>query len=198
MITKKMLLLAVSAMSLVAFAVPAAAQAEAPLWLTEGSPITTAEELHVVGELTSVSSTGLETGPCAVTFSGTAENANGMAAGRITAGSVAAPCATNKPNCSATAVTLNIPEGGWNLTGTTVTEETGVEIQNASFTNHYNSAANCGLPVTAVTATGTVTGIVDENGCLSFEEHLDEMNAFGGLVKVDIQGVVCDTHLTLG
>jgi opacity protein-like surface antigen len=197
MITKKMLLLAVSAMALVAFAVPAAAQAEAPEWLTEGSPITSAEELHLEGEWNSVMSTGLEIGPCAVTFSGAVENANGMAGGRITAGNVAAPCSTNKENCSVTAVTLNIPEGGWNLTGTTVTEQEGVEIQNASFTRHFNSAANCGLPVTSVTATGTVTGIVEE-GCLSFEGHPDNMSAFGGLVKVDLQGVVCDTHLTLG
>lgn len=196
--TKKMLLLAVSAMALVAFAVPAAAQANAPEWLTEGTPIAGEENLHIVGELSSLSSTGLTTGPCEVTFEGTAVNANSMASGSIEAGTVSAPCATNKAGCEATNVTLNIPAGGWVITGTTVTEGEGVEIQNASFTNHYNSAANCGLPVASVTATGTVTGIVTEDGCVSFEGHKDEMNAFGGLVKVDIEGEVCDTHLTLG
>ena len=195
--TKKMLLLAVSAMALVAFAVPAAAQANAPEWLTEGVAITEPEELHVEGELTSLSSTGLKTGPCNATLVGTAENVNGMAHGTVSGGAVTnPPCLTNKAGCQANSVTLNIPPAGWTLTGTTVTGGEGVEVP-VSFTNHYNSAANCGLPVTAVTASGTATGVVVE-GCLSFEGHNDELSAFGGAVKVDLEGVVCDTHLTLG
>jgi hypothetical protein len=199
MITKKMLLLAVSAMALVAFAAPAAAQANAPEWLTGGVSIAGEDEIHVEGELSSLSSTGLTTGPCNVTLTGTAKNENGMAAGSITGGTVSKPCTTNKAGCEATDVTLNIG-AGWAITGATVTGVEGVEIIGASFTNHYNSASACGLPVASVTASGTVTGIVTEGGeCISLENHKDDMSAFGGLVTVDLEGVVCGTNgLTLG
>lgn len=196
MITKRVLLLAVSVMALVAFSVPAAAQANAPEWLTEGVAITEPEELHIVGELGSLSSTGLTNGPCEVTLEGVAENTNGMAGGNIEGGAVNTPCPTNKANCEVSSFTLNIG-AGWNVTGATVTGGEGFEIKNASYTKHFNSAANCGLPITSVTATGTITGTIEE-GCLSFEGHKDEMNAFGGLVKVDLEGTFCDTHLTLG
>jgi hypothetical protein len=199
MIVKKMLLLAGSAMALVAFAVPAAAHASTPEWLTEGAPIAGEDEIHVEGEFSWLSYSGFTVGPCEVTLEGAAKNENAMAAGSITGGSVVNSCLTNKAGCEAKEVTLNFG-ADWAITGATVTGVEGVEITGVRYITHFNSAASCGLPIATFLVTGTVTGTVTEGGeCISLENHSDDLSALAGLFPVDLEGFLCSTNgLTLG
>lgn len=195
---KKIMLLASMAIAAVAFAAPAA-QADAPEWFHGDTPVggeAEAEALHVVGELSSRLTVGtLVSGPCEVTFEGEAWNENGMAEGIITGGNIEHTCETSTAGCT---ITPTLQEFPWTLTGTTVTGEPGVEIVGAQFENHY--LGSCPVPVTTIMATGTATGIVDDEGCLSMEGHTDDMVTHAPLptLTVDIIGGVCDTTLTLG
>jgi hypothetical protein len=188
---KKILLLASMALALVAFAAPAA-QAMAPEWYSEGNTLNEPAEFHIEGELSSVvPATGLTSGPCEVTFTGTAFNENGMAGGAVEAIEIQEECETNAPNCTVTP-TVNIPEGGWKLTGITVTGTTGVEIQGATFTNDYMGSC----PLAQASAAGTVTGIVTNGGStISFEGHADDLKLEPPLpgLAVDLEGVL---HIT--
>lgn len=202
---RKMVLVAGMAMAAVAMAAPAA-RGDAPEWYHEGVPIGgpgESEALHVIGELSSNPHTGpvptFVSGPCEVTFAGEAWNANGMAEGVITGGTIQHICDTSVEKCKFTPTLQNFP---WTLTGTTVTGEPGVEIAGAQFENHYiNEAAGaCPLPVLTIKVPGTATGIVDENGCLSFAGHTDDMLTHAPLptLEINIDGIVCDTTLRLG
>jgi hypothetical protein len=204
MTIKKMLLLASMALAAVAFAAPAAAQAS-PEWLLNGATLNGEEEFHIEGELSSnVIGSAVVSGPCEVTFTGTAKNVNGMADGAVEAGTISKTCSVAQiPGCSFEPTLNNLGEGNkWPLTGTTVTGVNAVEIQSASFTNHYNATCvAAGLPAT-VTATGTATGIVAGSECLSFEGHNDDLFMVSpptGL-QININGEVCLTEgpLTLG
>jgi hypothetical protein len=193
---KKIMLLASMAMAAVAFAAPAA-QAEAPQWTHEGVAIEGEEELHIVGELSSqIAGSNFVTGPCEITFVGTASNSGpgGAAHGVITGGTIQHECQTNVEGCTITPTLLNFP---WTVTGTTVTGQQGVAIDNATFLNHY--IGTCPVPVTTIAASGTATGIVEE-GCLSFEGHQDDMALEAPFppAPANILGGVCDTTLELG
>jgi len=197
---KKIMLLASMAVAAVAFAAPAA-QAMAPQWYHGGeAPITGTQALHVTGSLSSnVVGSPLISGPCTVTFEGTASNVNGMASGSITGGNISPSCETNTEGCTIVPTLQAFP---WTLTGITVTETTGVEITGAQFENHYVSAepGDCPVPVTTIMATGTATGTVEANPkCISFENHVDAMQTHAPLptLTVNILGTVCDTTLEL-
>jgi len=193
---KKIMLLASMAMAAVAFAAPAA-QADAPEWYHGPNKLVGEEDLHIDAELESTTGSGFISGPCEITFEGTASNVNGMASGTITGGDVLNAndtCETNVETCDVVATLEGFP---WSVTGTTVTGEPGVEISGAQFTNHYEGT-NCPVPLPTLTATGTATGIVDEEGCISFEEHQDDMHLSIAPIAVDILGSACDTTLTLG
>lgn len=205
---KRMILLASALAALVAFVAPAAASAAAPEWYTDPGDVTLAEgeeeAIHIVGELTSTA--GFESGPCAVTFTGVAENENGMAGGAITAGNIknTESCNTSLPGCTFIGhVNLN-GTNSWPITGVEITGEPGIEIREATFTNTYSEFCQTTYGVPAeVSATGTATGIVttelNQNGesCVTFDNHPDDMVVeVGGVhttTAVDIDGEVCVT-----
>jgi len=157
---KKTMLLAASACALVAFAVPAMAQAN-PEWEV-GKEIKKG-----TGALTSVSATGLITGPANVTFSGETTAAT---EGVITHFVIDVPVGgipTNVPSCFAVAATNSTTGGGegrseeWPVTlGTLPPPEVGTHmtVHNVTFTNHY-AGAGCGpagVPA-KVSVTGSAT-----------------------------------------
>lgn len=203
---KRMILLASALGALVAFVAPAAASAAAPEWYTDPGNVTLAgnEAVHIKGELTSTA--GFGSGPCAVTFTGTAKNEAGMAGGSITAGNInnTESCNTSLPGCTFIGH-VNLGGGNsWAVTGIEVTGEPGIEIQNATFTNTYSSFCQTTYGVPAeVSATGKATGIVtpelNENNesCVTFDNHADDMVVeVGGVhttTAVDIDGEVCVT-----
>lgn len=191
---RKIMLLGAMAMVATAMAAPAA-QAEVPQWLHNGTPIEGEEELHLLGELGSTTGGNFVTGPCPVTYEGTASNVNGMASGTITSITIQGQCETSAGGCFASPTVENFP---WILTGTTVTEVPGLEISGLKFINHYQGS--CPIPVSTVTVAGIATSIVDENGCLSFEEHQDDLLTHVTLptIPVDTLGSLCETTLTLG
>jgi len=200
MTLKKIMLVAGMAMAAAAMSAPAA-QAHAPQWYHEGNVLGNqgnGKALHVQGELAStVIGGGMITGPCEVTFEGEAWNENGMADGVITGGEIQEECETSVEGCTVRPTLLNFP---WDLTGITVTEQTGLEITTVEFENHY--IGGCPVPVTTFVATGTVTGIVDGSDprCIDFENHTDAVQIHvSGLptLTIDILGTVCDTTLTL-
>jgi hypothetical protein len=147
---------------------------------------------HIEGELSSVvPATGLTSGPCEVTFTGTAKNENGMAGGAVEGIAIQEECETNAPGCTVTP-TVNIPAQGWNLTGTTITGTTGVEIGSVTFTNDYMGSC----PLAKASAKGFVTGIVTNGGTtISLEGHADGLVLEEPLppLGVDLEGVL---HLT--
>jgi hypothetical protein len=215
MTIKKMLMLVGAAMALVAFSAPAA-QAEVPEWWihTEAGEETLQgqEELHIAGNLSWTvklpNGFNFQSGPCKVTFLGTAENVNGMAGGSVGAAgtTISNPCPTNLPGCGVEEVTTaGFP---WSITGINVTGETGIEIATPTITNHYSAGCQAlGLPksfsVDGV-ATGILTEELNENGesCVTFDEHQDHLFVeVGGVTTttpVDLDGEVCVTHpLTL-
>jgi len=193
---KKMLLLVAMALGAVAVAAPAA-QGEAPEWYHGPNKLVGEEDLHVVGEFESTTGSGFFIGPCGVTYEGTASNVNGMASGSITGGDIlnaSNTCPTNIATCSIVPTLEGFP---WSLTGTTVTEAPGVEINGVRMTIHYEGT-NCPVPLPTLTAAGSTTGIVEEGGCLLLEEHLDDVFLTIAPVSVDFLGGFCDTTLTLG
>jgi len=202
MLLRKMLLLAGTALAAIAFAVPAAAQAEAPEWLTEpgGATLLGEAQLHMAGEL-SWKSGALTSGPCAVTFEGVAKNEKEMAAGQLESGeSLSHPCPTNLPGCT---VTPDFANFNWAITGVTVTGELGLEIRSVTSTATYPAfcQSTYGLPK-EVSTTGTATGLVEANEeCISFEGHQDDLFIeVGGQHtgnKVDLEGVLCIEGLSL-
>jgi hypothetical protein len=191
MTLKRTVLLAVMALTAVAFAAPAA-QAMAPQWYSNGNTLNELAEFHIEGELaTPIPATGFTSGPCEVTFEGTAKNENGMAGGTVNSIEIQEECETNVSGCTVTP-TVNIPAAGWNITGITVTGTTGVEIQGATFTNDYMGAC----PLAQASASGTVTGIVTNGGStISFEGHADDLRLEPPLpaLAVDLEGVL---HIT--
>lgn len=199
---KRMILLASALAALVAFVAPAAASAAAPEWYTDPGDVTLAgqEEIHIVGNLTSTA--GFGSGPCAVTFTGVAENENGMAGGAVTAGNInnTESCNTSLPGCTFIGhVNLN-GTNSWPITGVEITGEPGIEIREATFTNTYSSFCQSTYGVPAeVSATGTATGIVttepNQNGesCVTFDNHPDDMVVENTTTAVDIDGEVCVT-----
>jgi len=196
---KKIMLLASMAVAAVAFAAPAA-QAMAPQWYHGGAnPITGTQALHITGNLsnTVIGGGGFITGPCEVTFEGTASNVNGMASGSITGGTISPECETNVEGCTVITTLQAFP---WSLTGVTVTDTTGVEISGVQFEYHYIGGAACPVPVSTIMATGTTTTTVEANPkCLSFENHTDAMVTHAPLptITVDTLGTICDTTLEL-
>lgn len=210
---KKLVLLASALAAMVAFAVPAVSSATVPQWYdhnTGSEPLEEGEErpLHIEGSLSSKTIAGPTSGPCNVTFTGVAENVAGMAAGRVTNGNIngTAACAVPAiPGCTFEGhVNFAKP---WPITGVSVTNQTGIEIKEATFTNTYNAVCQAaGLPAT-VNASGTATGILTANSvngesCATFNGHKDDMFVeVGGnptATEVDIGGNVCVTKpLTL-
>lgn len=169
----------------------------APVWKHGSTPISSPQELHVEGELSStvIGGGGLVSGPCEVTFVGEAENVNGMAHATITGGTIQEECETNVPGCTIAPTLENFP---WTATGTEITEAPGLEIATPTFTNHYS--AGCPVPISTIETEGIATGLVEESGCLSFEGHLDDLFLEAPLPSLtnDILGGICDTTLTLG
>jgi len=196
---KKIMLVASMALAAVAFAAPAA-QAEAPEWwdMSFGTEETLESErtVRLTAELSSiVVGSALVSGPCHINFEGTAANFAGMATRPLEAAAIQEHCNTSIPGCTFTS-TLNIG-AGWPLTGLTVTGEEAVEINEASFTNHYNATCQAyGVPAT-LAFSGTMTALLDEKAptgeCITFEEHLDDMFINGNPLapRVDILGTAC-------
>jgi len=192
---RKTLLLTAMAMVAVASAAPGA-RADAPEWLHDGQPIAGVEELHIVGSISWTTGGGFVSGPCTITLEGAGANVFGMAAGTITNGEIQKTCNTTVSTCFVKP-TLNFSEGNWSLTGTTVTDHEGVEIEGISITKTYEGT-NCPVPVPTLTSKGTATGFLDELGCVSLEFHFDDMTLTLGPIPVDLRGGLCDTTLTLG
>lgn len=189
---KKIMLLVAISLAAVAMIAPEA-QADAPEWYHGEETIAGEEDLHLVGTL-STSISVFIAGGCEVTYEGTISNTEGMASGAITGGQIQHICPTSNPSCTITPTLQNFP---WTLTGTTVTGEPGVEIVGAQFEIHY--LGSCPLPVSTLMMTGTATGLVDENGCLSLEGHQDDIVSHAPLPTwlFDTRGILCDTTLTL-
>ena len=157
---KKTMLLAASACALVAFAVPAMAQAS-PHWeaeqaITDGT-----------GALTSVSAAGLSTGPANVTFSGESTTATEGVIHDFVIDVPVGGIPTNVPSCFAVAATNSTTGGGegreeeWPVTLGTSGTATHMTVHNVTFTNHYAGAgcAPAGVPST-VSVTGSATLVV--------------------------------------
>jgi len=197
MTMKKMLLLAGMALAAIAFAAPAA-QAHAPEWYTDPGEVTLVGEQGFtgLGEISSQAvGSPLTNGPCEIEFEGTAKNEAGMAAGQIEGANVlSTPCPTNLPGCT---VNPDISNFNWPITGATVTGEPGLEIKNTTFTNTFATFCQTqyGIPK-ELSATGTGTGILVSDQCISFEEHLDDLfieNAAkeDTTTRVNLEGEFC-------
>lgn len=196
MTIKKMLLLASMALAVVAFAAPAAAQANAN-WITGGNPIGDEDDpttVSVHGELASKVG-NFTTGPAVVHGHGLLWNsaASGMGEGEITSFTITGELPVQgqpDPRCQATGTTAELP---WPVTATTPTEAGKpyeVDID-AHFTNDYNSFCQAlGFPATA-TAAGTAVGTVSGN-CLNFNSS-GNMKTVPGGAPVALTGSVCIT-----
>jgi len=195
---KKIMLLSAMAMVATVMSVPTA-QAMAPQWYHgDANPITGTQALHLTGELANtVVGSGFASGPCTVTFEGTASNVNGMASGTITGGTIQHICETNVEGCTVTPTLQNFP---WTLTGVTVTDDTGIEINGYQSETHYVGGVACPVPVSTIMATGTATGIVEDNPkCITFENHTDALQTHAPLptLTVNLKGTICETTLEL-
>jgi len=155
------------------------------------------QELHLVGELSSFLSS-FQSGPCEVTFEGEAWNENEMADGVINGGEIQGSCATSAAGCTVSPTLQNFP---WTLTGTEVTGElSAIEIVGMQFETHYVGGGSCPLPVATIMWTGTATGVAEIEGCISFEEHQDDLLTHAPLptTSINLQGSLCDTTLYFG
>jgi hypothetical protein len=199
MTMKKMLLLASMALAAIAFAAPAAAQANLQ-WYTE-SPEEVLEgeaEFSATGSITNEWLGGaFTTGPAAVDFSGNLYNEEGKGHGTITSGTITtANIPTNLgPTCVATSGTIGSVD--WTITTSTTDPE--ITIDNATFLNHYSpGCAAFGVPST-VSAQGDVTGTV-KNGvnkaCIVLNKSGDMKNEITGS-SFPLTGEVCIPGFTL-
>jgi len=189
---KRMLLLVAMALGAVAVAAPAA-QGDAPEWYHGETKVTGEEELHLEGSFSWTPEGSFFSGPCALTLKGTGSNVAGMAAGTITDAEIQNTCETSVPTCNVSKTLEGFP---WSLTGATVTDLSGVEINGVQYTVHFEGT-NCPVPLPTLTITGSITGLVDEEGCLSFEEHRDDLHLTIAPIVIDVRGKLCDTTLTL-
>jgi hypothetical protein len=175
---KKMMLLAVSAAALVAFAVPAAAQANLT-WSEAGT-------IEGSGELTSTSQTGLVTGPAPVSFTAEVEGSAGeVTSFVINEGKGGIP--TNVPGCTAQGTTAALNWGASLATPDTMT------IEDVTFVNHYTGAscAVAGVPP-SVPVAGDVTLTVTSGNSADANPFNDNgvLKVEGTQIGVDITGQV--------
>lgn len=197
MTLKKIALLAVSAMALLAFAIPAVASADQ--WYT-GAETITEDHFTLDGELLASApevAGGTTLGFCPVEADVTFTNPGGSATAEVselridsTPEECIAEAAGGLIKCDITAA------GGlgpypWHVD--VATGEDGIEITGAGFFNIF--PAGCPLGE-GVTASGTATGTwSNESHCIEFNEDGD-LEAPSG-AKVFVTGAVCDTSETL-
>ena len=177
---KKLTLLALAVGALVAFAAPAAANAE---FTPEGT-------YDLTGSLSTTAAGGaFESGPCQVHAMITVDSTGHATVDTFT---ITTPCPTSVPGCSAANV------GSIGTPWTVDNEGTEVTITEAGLFNVY-SGASCafvGIPTgVPLAATGDATGIMNnETHCIEFAESGDLEGALG---PVTIDGEVCDATETL-
>jgi hypothetical protein len=200
MTMKKMLLLASMALAAIAFAAPAAAQANLQWYVESPEEVLEGEaEFSATGVITNEALGGVfSTGPAAVDFSGVLYNEEGKGHGTITQGTITGTnIPTNLgPTCVVTAATI---ASGIDWTITTSTTDPEITIDNATFLNHYSSGcAAFGVPST-VSAQGDVTGTV-KNGvnkaCIVLNKSGDMKNEVTA-GTVTLTGEVCIPGFTL-
>lgn len=157
-------------------------------WLYEGSTLNGETNFHIIGGQ-SWTISFFVSGPCELTIEGVATNENGMARGVVTGGNLPPKCQTNVEGCTFETTLQGFP---WSLTATEITGEPGVEITGVQFENHY-IGGTCPIPWKTFQAKGTETFILDEEGCLSNEEHQDDLFAQppAPSFTVDFQGKLC-------
>ncbi|HSK38779.1 MAG TPA: hypothetical protein VK943_03340 [Arenibaculum sp.] len=194
MTIKKMLLLLSAVAAFTAFAAPAA-KAES-WWTTDpgggvlpgpGNPTT----FTGTGDLSTTR--GFTTGPAEVHVHGFLWNGPEHGEGVIVGLDITGPVPTTLPGCTAEATNNTEIGAEWSLTLETEAESA-IEIEDATFTNHYSQFCQetYKLPAT-VPATGDVTGTYNnETRCIEFvnDEGL-AVEGTGGTAKIALNGEVC-------
>jgi len=185
---KRLLLLVGVALVAVAFAAPAAAQAEEPFWYlvegeeegekvaeseTEEGPEAESAELEAPNEFTLTFSNGFAVGPCGFSRKLTLWNTETGGQTSTTAFNFAAPCNTSMAGCKATlALSEGLPwPGVLNFVGVVPTEQIGTKAKPMTF--KFVFGAGCG-PLAGATVTATAQGPVPAEhvgkGCYKFEK----------------------------
>jgi hypothetical protein len=179
---KTMLLLVGAALAVVAFAVPAAAQAEGPLYYLGESEETIGEE-HREAEAveggeggpgwTLTMSNGTTLGPCSFSSKLQIWNAGGAGQDSITGMTFTTPCQTNVIGCEVTAASAaGLPWAGkLAYEGVVPTDNIGTKAKPMTFS--YTLGGGCGViknTVVTATANGPVPATYEGGGCFKFSK----------------------------